>query len=519
MKTQTLHEQKKDEQSTQNAEKITSSPLLNEIGSLSDYTLSFAASVAMAILIITPALMAVIAMFKQSIDFTMNLYIPMVKHLAFPFACSIVLLIYILYIIRLIKTKANIKNILLQNPAFIIFFIVSILIIISQLFNGIEYAILGTSAVTLGESFGMEISYFVFILFGATQVKIESHKRNLLRTHCFISTILVDAAFILLNTQVDSNFFNDWTPRFSSIFSNTNYYGYYLAVSVPLAAALFVYENHKLWKVFAVLAFISNTVALSFNNTLGSWIGAFLAVIFIVIAHLIIEKKVNWQALILIPIFALCLYIPSHIIGDFENNFTTLFGDVSKIAQGGEEAEYAGSGRWRVWKESMEIIYDNSILGIGFEGVKQRDYIGPPYNIRPHNEFMQYAMFHGVPMAFLYFAGCLAIFIRALRKKKVINGATLVSLAGAFGYLISSCFGLTLFATGYFLFIFLGMGYVTDSNTLSIENKDTRSHNKIIILILSSLLVISVLLTAIFASNGKGYYKNGIQDFSERTDY
>ena len=87
-------------------------------------------------------------------------------------------------------------------------------------------------------------------------------------------------------------------------------------------------------------------------------------------------------------------------------------------------------------------------------------YEGPPYNIRPHNEFMQYALFHGIPAAILYFVGCLGVFIRALRKKVYLDGASLVCLSAAFGYLVSSFFGLTLYTTAYFLFMFLGMGYV-----------------------------------------------------------
>ena len=486
---------------------------LKEIGLISDSITSFVASVAMGILLIIPALMAIIAMFKQNIDFTMNLYIPMIKHLAFPFACAIVFLIYIIYIIRLWVNKVSIKEVLLENPTFIIFFFVSALIIISQFYNGIEYAILGTSAVTLGESFGMEIGYFVFILFGATQVKVESHKRNLLRIHCFISCVLVDAAFILWHTQVESTFFSDWTPRFSSIFSNTNYYGYYLVTAIPIAAAEFVYEKKKLWKIFSIAAFISNTVALSFNNSFGSWIGAFIAIIFIVIAYLIIEKKINWQTLILIPIFAICIFIPSYSNGTFGNNFSTLYDDVSKISQGGSEADNAGSGRWVIWKESMEIVYDNSFLGIGFEGVRQRGYSGPPYNIRPHNEFIQYAMFHGIPMVFFYFVGCLAIFIRALRKKDKLNGAIIVSLAGALGYLVGSFFGLTLFATGYFLFIFLGMGYVNDTSDSKADKKANTLLHLIHGMIIVGLIIISILLTVIFSIKGKGYYTNGIQNY------
>ena len=485
---------------------------ITELAILSDSVISLGASLAIGLLIVTPAIMAVIAIFKQDIDFTMNLYIPMVKHLAFPFACSIILIVYIISIIRLKANKVSIIKIFQQNPTFVIFFIAVVLIIISQFYNGLDYAIFGTSSITLGESFGMEIGYFIFVLFGASQVKEEKHKRNLLRIQCVVSCILVDAAFILWHTQVYSEFFSDWEPRFSSIFSNTNYYGYYLAISVPITAAEFVYESKKFWKFFVGLAFVLNTVAMSLNNTLGAWVAASVSILFIIIAHFIIEKKYNWQTLVIIPAFVICLFIPSNLEGTFSENFSSLFEDVSKVAQGGIEADDAGSGRWLIWKESMEIVYDNSLLGIGFEGVRQRSYVGPPYNIRPHNEYIQYALFHGVPMAFLYFIGCFAVFIRALRKKDSLDGATLVCLSGALGYLVSAFFGMTVFGTAYFLFIFLGMGYVRDTDEdLSSKAENGISKNMFILIILL-LMIVAVLLTILFSQRGNGYYKDGIQN-------
>ena len=177
-------------------------------------------------------------------------------------------------------------------------------------------------------------SYFVFILFGATQIKIESHKRFLLRAQMIFSCILVIAAFVLWHSQVESSFFSDWTPRFSSVFSNINYYGYYLAVAVPIAGAAFIYESELVWKAVAGISFVANTIALSLDDTLGAWVGAFLAVLFIIIAHLIIEKKVNWQALALIPVFMICLYLPGHIEGSFEDSLSSLTSDVSNVIMG-----------------------------------------------------------------------------------------------------------------------------------------------------------------------------------------
>ena len=459
--------------------------VFNELGSISDEAVSLGAALAMGFFLVAPGFMALMAMFKQNIDFTMNIYLSMIKHLVFPTACAIVLIVYIIVIIRLENKGATLGKIFRRNPTFVIFMLSVLAIVASQFYVGAQYALTGYCAAALGETFGMEICYFIFILFGATQIKVEAHKRVLLRIQLIVSMELVLAAFILWHTQETSTFFSDWTPRFSSIFSNTNYYGYYLAISVPIAGAAFVYEKKLQWKIVAAAAFITNTIALSLDDTMGAWVACALAVVFIAVTFFIVERKVNWQTLILIPVFIMCLYIPGKITGSFDENMASLTGDVSNIISG-QETESVGSGRGRIWSATMDIVYENSVFGIGFEGVKAKGYVGPPYNIRPHNEFMQYALFHGIPMAILYFAGCLAIFIRALRKKRELNGATLASLAGAFGYLVSSFFGLTVFSTAYFLFIFLGMGYVNESyeSADTVEKPGISRRNNVIIAVL-----------------------------------
>ena len=445
---------------------IKQSGLLYKIGNTSDKTISIIASLAMGIMIIVPAIVAIYSFFVRNFDkfFILDWAIIIVG--VFP---AVSIIAFILYIIVFLKVRNENKGILYhlkKNPVFIIFSIALILMIISQFYNGMESTVDGVTDMLLGESFDMQYSYFLFVLFAATQVRLESHKRLLIRVWAIVSMIVVVAAFVLRFTPTGRIYYQCWSETFSSVFTNTNYYGYYLAVSVPLMAASFICENKITWKILTGFSFVANTVVLSLNTSMGSWIGAAFAIVFIVISRIIIEKKINKQVIAVVIAFILCMYIPAQISGALNDNFSQLGGDISNIMEGGEAAEFAGSGRWRVWTASMDIIMENKLFGIGFDGVNVRGYIGAPYNTRPHNEFMQYAMFYGIPMAAFYFAGCLGVFLRALKKKKSLNGATLACLSGAFGYLVGSFFGLTVFSTAMYLFVFLGMGYVRNEETV-----------------------------------------------------
>ena len=138
---------------------------------------------------------------------------------------------------------------------------------------------------------------------------------------------------------------------------------------------------------------------------------------------------------------------------------STLGHDVLKIAAGAEDAGHAGSGRWIIWQRSLTLIGEHPLFGLGFEGVHVRGMREYARNTRPHNEFMQYALFYGIPAGIAYLAGTAGIYLRAVRRRQVLSPLSLVCLTGAFGYLASSCFGLTLFSTAPYLFLFLGMGY------------------------------------------------------------
>ncbi|MBR5178191.1 MAG: O-antigen ligase family protein [Lachnospiraceae bacterium] len=440
---------------------IKKSGILYKIGNVSDNVISLLATSAMMILLIIPAFMSIVDLFEQSIDFTLAYYLDVVQIWAFPLVSVMVFIIYLFVFLKLRNENIRLIAVVKRNPIFVIFSIVVLLMVVSQLYNDVWTATHAFYITIVGESFDMEITYFIFILFGATQVRKESHKSFLLRSHLFISALVIITAFVLWDVQADSKIFGDWSTRFSGIFTNTNYIGYYIVIAVPVAAASFVYEKKVVWKLVSVVSFVINMFGLSICNARGAMLGAGFAIAFIVISHLIIEKKINWQTIVIVPAFIVLLIIPSHIFGISEFGERRSMGEELEMFMNGDEA--AGSHRLMLWRETLDIIKDYKWLGVGFEGLAVKDVDFYISNGRPHNEFLQYALFHGIPTAIAYFIGCLGVFIRALRKRKIMDGATLVCLSGALGYLVNSFFGLTLFSTTMYLFVFMGLGYARES--------------------------------------------------------
>ncbi len=450
--------------------------IVKRLGSVSEEKMSLIGTIAISIAISSTAVIGILAIIMSDTDFSLTKHMMFVHKYVFPLMSIVVTALYILNLLKIKEKKNSIKKIVIDHPSLIIFCLLIILILISQIYNGFGYALEGFFVIGVGETFDLELEYFIIVLFGASQVTEKKHKLFLVRFYLIVSILLAGAGFFLWITEFNL-LVRIRDEGFVSIFGNRNYYGYYLAMTIPLAGSLFVYEKSKLWKGIDIAVYLINIVAISLNNCTGAWFGAFFGILFVIITFFIIEKKFNLQSIVLLIIFLVGLYVPGHLAGTFEDNFNGFGADVVSIVSGDENADDAGSGRWRIWKKSMEIINDNKLLGIGFEGPSHRkDLI--TVNARPHNEFMQYMLFYGIPAGLMYIVGCLGVYIRALKKRKILDGVTMACLAAAFGYLVSSFFGVTVFSVTMYLFIFLGMGYVREKTDLKekIIAKESADH-------------------------------------------
>ena len=246
----------------------------------------------------------------------------------------------------------------------------------------------------------------------------------------------------------------------SSVFFNQNHFAYYLCTSVLVLAGLFLFDRGRRRTIWYACALVLQIYGLILSDTFGSYLAVLFALPFLYLYYWRHEgRPALWTIL---PAAAFVLVSVLCAVGLLPNGGSSLLRDLSTTSSEiGElvsgETEFAGntggSGRITHWKAALELLPRAPILGFGPAGMPA-DYAGG--TTRPHNAFLQIALFHGIPGLILYVAALISLFLRQWKKLGELGPAALVAAGGVGCYLISSFFGVPMFYTSPYLFLLLG---------------------------------------------------------------
>jgi hypothetical protein len=295
------------------------------------------------------------------------------------------------------------------------------------------------------------LTYCIYVLiyfFCGTMLYCAGHKRFFFYSILTVSLVLGIAE--LINIYLVEVPAYRCTSGYSAVFYNSNHYGYFLTMAIALAGALFVTEKKWSAKIFCIFTFLLNMVVLLLNDTFGCYLAVGAALVLQLVFFSVREKKFSWLTLVPMAGFALVSGVMSIWYDTVFQDVVRLISDLVLIGQKDEDAGGAGSGRWRLWVASVKAIIKQPIIGYGIESTAS--IIGN----RPHNEFLQYAVFFGVPTCLCYILGVAAVFWRSWKQRVKLDGLSLAALIAAFGYLVSSCFGCTFHYTAPWFFLLLG---------------------------------------------------------------
>lgn len=242
--------------------------------------------------------------------------------------------------------------------------------------------------------------------------------------------------------------------RYAAIFYNTNHYGYYLTMIIAVSAGLYWQSKRTLEQSFYIFIFILNTWCLIINNTFGSYLAVFFICI-IAPAFLYRESKNFNKTRSLIPLI-LFLLLTSSSSQIVTNNFQILSTDVKNIATENSSAKNAGSKRWELWTNGLDMLKKRAIFGYGPENLGKEYLVCGISQDRPHNEYLQHALFLGLPALILYLTAIFLILKNWLNNLQGINIATIISGLAIIAYLSSAFFGNTMFYTSIYFFLLLG---------------------------------------------------------------
>lgn len=242
--------------------------------------------------------------------------------------------------------------------------------------------------------------------------------------------------------------------RYAAIFYNTNHYGYYLTMIISVSAGLFWKSKKTLEQIFYIFIFTLNTWCLIINNTFG----CYLAVFFICsIGSLFLQRR-NTQfsktkCSIPLVLFLLLTISSSQIV---TNNFQILSTDVKNIAAENSSAKNAGSKRWELWTNGVDMLKNRPIFGYGPENLGKEYLARGIDQDRPHNEYLQHALFLGIPALLFYLAAIFSVLKNWFIKSPYPSTTFFVSGLAVISYLCSAFFGNTMFYTSIYFFLLLG---------------------------------------------------------------
>lgn len=390
----------------------------------------------------------------------------------------VVTFIYVLCVIRIIRDWRNIRRKLYQYLSrlipFFIFLLFDISIVLVTVIRGAnEFDLTGHPY--LRESIYYYILYPIAYFFCGMLIDKEKMKRILLYA-------LIFTAFPLHILEL----MNQWgfpiryfiKNGVTLVFHQFNHYGYYIMITLLTSAFLFVYEKKRWLKIFDLVSLCVCTMILVVNDTFGAHLAAFGAMFLFLIYMVMTTKKKRkksekrdkisfkravskireggtWHSAVLILIVFLGITLAmSFKYSNVLSSALRTVGDMGDVIVNPEESGKAGTGRWSLWKGYAEGIAEKPLTGWGVEGMLNTKRVGTP-----HNELLQYAGFFGIPTMLLYLAAVLLILWRVIRNQKQMSRTTMVCFFVSLGYLASSMFGVAIYYTTPFIYIFLGLTY------------------------------------------------------------
>lgn len=264
--------------------------------------------------------------------------------------------------------------------------------------------------------------------------------------------------FIFMQYHIKGHFVNHICSSsiYMAVFSNTNHFAYFMTMGIMIIAGILLFEDKMIYKILYSILFVFNTWSLIINDTFGAYLAIGSGTVFLAVIIIFYNKKRFLTALYIIVLFIGTSYMVNYETNIISRNLDSLRGDVNKI-ENKENVDTIGSSRGGLLKQGVKFVMKKPLFGYGPEGVID-EYDKRGYdNDRPHNEYLQYAIFMGIPGGIFYLSALISLFVARLKRLKKLTPYLIIVGGGVFGYCISALFGNTMYYTTPFYFILLGV--------------------------------------------------------------
>ena len=348
-------------------------------------------------------------------------------------------------------------------------------------------------------------SYFIYaaVFLCASVIRNEEYRRRLLRV--FAAVICCLALIMVIQESVDNDFLNYCFPaRRSAVFNHFNHFGYTLCMATICLAGLFLYDRKasKVMRVLYIAGVFFLLYSLTINDTFGAILATLIALPLILILYVRSGRKLRTRTVALVLLLVLAAGGAYFLLASSKDsllvNFTQFKLDLVKIIDQTDDAGSAGTGRLKLWRETVQRITERPVFGFGPEGFFGKNAISEPS--RPHNEYLQIAGFLGIPALLIYLAALFTLAYRQWKHSRELPPMVLVAAGMAAAYLISAFVGNPVFNTAPYLWLFLGLSASGEEDRESfLQPSESTSGNAFLTALFTRLAVLVCLLLCVGA--------------------
>ena len=310
----------------------------------------------------------------------------------------------------------------------------------------------------------MRDGYASYLIYGsvflcASAIQNDEYRKKLLRT--FTSVICCMALLMLLQKKTGLAFLRYCFPADrSAVFNQFNHFGYMLCTAIITTVGLIVYDTGaKKWmRCLYAAEILCMAYGLVVNNTFGAILAVLVGLPAVLVFYLRSGRRLDRRkvalALTVLLLAGVCFFALDAGKGRLLRNFTQLKTDLIKIITQADDAADAGTKRFGLWRETVKLIGEHPILGVGPEGLIDNNELKD--SLLPHNTYLQIAAYTGFIGLFLYLAALLTLARDRWKNIRRLDPMVLVASGGAFTYLVSAFVGCPVFNTEPYLWLLLG---------------------------------------------------------------
>jgi O-antigen ligase len=222
-----------------------------------------------------------------------------------------------------------------------------------------------------------------------------------------------------------------------------------------------------LYKVFKGANMALSMTALIMADSLGSALAVFMTLVMFGVYCWRCEKNRLKSVFAVYLILLLINIMMYSLVDTFFASIVQMVFDVGKIVNDSDDVDRVGSGRGELWRYAVEHIVRRPLTGWGVEGYE--------YGDTAHNELLQYAENFGIPVTLMYISAVTYVLTATFRRKKNLSKITLSCFCSTTSYLIGSLFGLALFNTLPFFYLFLGLTYAEVARSMILKSEKTET--------------------------------------------